>query len=180
MINPQTRQQIWNEFFDIEGTCRYYEAVHSRNARCHFWVRLSTLLLVAGAITSILDAMPWFNNIFGILAIAVATGLTIWDAVSNYQKKAAIAHIIHFQCSILRIELRDLWLSVDDKSADETRMREELLRLSRLHKEVENWAGFSDIQVDSKLSKRTASDAKQVLTDRYLRSNNPTEGTTAG
>ena len=168
MINQQIRRQIWNEFFDIEGTCRYYEALHAKNTRCHFFVRLFTLLLVAGAITSILDVLPALSNVFAPIAIALATGLTIWDAVSNYQKKAAIAHIIHFQCSRLRIELRNLWLSVDDKSADEEWMRGELFRLSRLHKEVENWAGFSDITVDTKLNTRIANDAKKVLKDRYV------------
>ena len=73
MINTQTRQQIWNEFFDIEGTCRYYEALHSRNARRHFWVRLLTLLFVAGAVTSILDALPWSNSLAGPIALVTAT-----------------------------------------------------------------------------------------------------------
>ena len=166
MVSQQTRNELWQELYDIERSCRYYESMYTRTARAHFWIRLVTLLLIAGSITAIMGLLP-FSDLFKAVVVASVTSLTIWDAVSNYPKKAAVAHAIHFHCSRVRTDLRDLWLLVYDEAVDDGDMRERVRQLARMSQEAENWAGFSDIQVDGKLNEKTSEDARKVLESRY-------------
>ena len=168
MVSDRTRQEVWQELLDIDRTCRYYEAVHSSATQWHFFIRIATLLLIAGSITAILDLLPWFNSIITAIVAVLVTGLTVWDAVSGYPKKAAIAQAIHFQCSKLRVELRDLWLSVDDETVDEAEIRQQVRYLARTSKETENWAGFVDIDTNQKLNKKTTKAAYDTIADRYI------------
>lgn len=167
MVSDRTRQEVWQELLDIDRTCRYYEAVQSSATRYRFGIRIATLLLIAGSIAAILDLLPWFNSIVAAIVAVVVTGLTVWDAVADYSKKAAIAQTIHFQCSKLRVEIRDLWLSVDDETVDEAEMRQQVRNLALRSKESENWAGFVDITTDQRLNKKTTKAAYDAVTDRY-------------
>ena len=109
------------------------------------------------------SAVQWMKAAF---AFAI-TGLTIWDVVANFPKKAAIAQVIYTQCAKLRVEWREIWLSVDDESTDESLLRQRILRLEREHHEIEGLAGYSDIRPDRKLNEQTAKDAHEVISRRY-------------
>ena len=167
MVTDQTRNELWNQLLDIDANCRYYEAVHSRTTTTHFVVRVITLVALAGSITAILNLLPWGNDLAKTLLVVLVTGLTVWDAVSNYPKKAAVAHLIHFQSVRVRSELRDLWFSVEDAAADEGDIRRRLRELIRMANEIETWAGFSDITVDVKLNRKTTDEADKVVADYH-------------
>jgi hypothetical protein len=167
MVTDQTRNELWNQLLDIDANCRYYEAVYSRTTTTHFVVRVLTLVFLAGSITAVLNLLPWGNDLAKALLVVAVTALTVWDAVSNYPKKAAVAHLIHFQSVRVRSEMRDLWLSVEDGSADEDDIRRRLRELIRLANEIETWAGFSDITVNTKLNRKTTDEADKVVADYH-------------
>ena len=167
MISDRTRQEVWNELLDIDRMCRYYEEVHSKAARWHLIVRLAVLVAVAGGIGAILGLIPGPTAVYQVILATAIAILTVWEVVSNYAKRAATAHAIHVHSSILRVQLRELWLSVDDDSAEETNVRQRVRELAYMSGEVENWAGASDITLDEKLNERTSKDAYTVVRNRY-------------
>ena len=167
MVNDQTRNELWQQLLDIDRNCRYYETVYSKATKKQFWTRVVTLIALAGSITAVLNLLPWGNDLVKTGLVALVTGLTVWDAVSNYPKKAAVAHVIHFQCAGLRVDIQDLWLSVDYESATEEDTRRRLRDLARRASEIENWAGFSDIEINGKLNRRTTEEAYAAVPDRY-------------
>ena len=123
MVNDKVRNAVWYNLSDIEMHCRYYEKTHSRATRMHLGIRVVTLLLVAGAITPIVDTIPGANGIVKAGLFGLATGLTIWDAVFSYAKKAGMAHAIYINCARLRVQWRSLWLSTSDSIVDEATLR---------------------------------------------------------
>ena len=167
MLLDSTRQEVWNEIRNVERNCRYYEIMHSRFTQRFFAIRLITLILIASGLSAMLDILPWANDIVKAIVIFGATGLTIWDAVSNYSKRASIAHVIHLHFARLRTEWRELWLSVDDESTDETAARHQIRDLFQRAVEVESWAGFSEMTVDKKLNIKTGLEADAIVKSRY-------------
>ena len=167
MISDRTRLEVWNGLLDIDRVCRYYEVVHAKAARWHLYIRLAVLVSVAGGVAAILEFLPGPTGVYQVILVTSIAVLTIWEIVSNYAKKAAVAHAIYIQSSMLRVQLRELWLSVDDDSVDEADVRRRVRELALISGEVENWAGASDITPDEKLNKRTQNDAYAVVNDRY-------------
>ena len=170
MISDRTRNEVWTGLLNINRTCRYYEKVHSRATRWTIWVRVGILVLVAGGVTAILDLLPLGDsgNLWAKAAIVLfLTSLTIWDVVANFQKRATIAQVIYTQCSKLRIEWRELWLSVDDASADEEQVRRQMALLERDRVESESWAGYSDVMPDKKLNEKAAQEAYDITEKQY-------------
>lgn len=167
MVSDQTRSELWNQLLDINHNCRYYEALRSKAVRRHFTVRIVTLVALAGSITAVLNLLPWGNDLVKTLIVALVTGLTIWDAVSNYSKRAAVAHFVHSQSVKIRSEMNDLWLMAGDGSIEDDDMRQRMLELSRSFGEVENWVGMSDIETDVKLNRKTTKEADEDVADRY-------------
>ena len=169
MISDRTRQELWSELLDISRMCRYYEALQSRYTRWHVGLRFTTLVAIAVGIGGVLELLPGpAGFISGVTAFGIAL-LTIWESVANYSKKAAVAHAIHFRCSQLEVDIRELWMSVDDDLPleGENEIRRDLRHLARMAKEVENWAGFSDIHTDYKLNEKTTRDAYDVAVKRH-------------
>ena len=170
MVSDRIRNEVWTGLWNIERTCRYYEEVH---ARATFWtitLRVLILLAVASGVTAIMDLLPLSDAVDQWMKAAVAfaiTGLTIGDVVTNFPKKAAIAQVIYTQCTKLRVEWIEIWLSVDDESTDEAGLRRRILRLERELQEIEGLAGFSDIKPDRKLNEKTTKDAHEVTAWKY-------------
>ena len=170
MVSDRTRQELWNQLLDIDRMCRYYEAQHNRATRLYVGIRLVTLIAIAGAVGSILDLIPGPTTVYQVLlAIGVAL-VTIWEAVFNYGKKSAVAQAIYVQAARIRIELRSLWLAVNDESdesSDDRDVRKKVRTLAGLAQEIENWAGANDFATDSNLNKQTTKEAFNVVSDRY-------------
>ena len=168
MISPTARNELWQNLLDINRMCRYYESLHSINTRKHFVVRVATLVLITGGITAVLDVIPNVDGFVTKTLVALpAVVLTIWDALANYSKKAAVAHASMVQSAKLRAELQDIWLEAEDDDVDEAGIRRRARELSFTIAEIEGWAGANDLQVDQKLNERTAKDAYKVVAERY-------------
>ena len=167
MVEKHTRLAVWNTLLDVERMCRYYEAVYSKAARYHFFIRLTTLLLITGSIAAILELLPAFNDLAKGLVVTTVAGLTIWDALANYSKKATVSQVIYVQCSKIRLDLRDLWVSIEDKLSDTIEARQRLYSLSSRIEEVTQWGGLIDLQIDRKTNKATTEGAYAVVKNRY-------------
>ena len=163
------RQEVWHSLIEIDRHCRYYETVHSRAMFKHTLIRVLTLLLIAGVVTPIVDLIPIGNEIVRASLFSLATGLTIVDAIVNFNKKAATAHAIYVNCDRLRVEWRNLWLSVADSTTDVDtgKLQQQMLDLSYRTSEVKGWASASDFTPDGKLNEQTARDSYRVVEARY-------------
>ena len=167
MLSDRTRQEIWNELLDVDRACRYYEAVYARATKWHLIIRVAVLVALAGGIAAILDFLPGPTAVYQVVLAALIAALTVWEAVANYAKKAAVSHAIYIQFTKLRVQLRDLWLLVDDEVVDEADVRRRVRELALMSGETENWAGASDITPNAKLNERTQKDAFNIVSDRY-------------
>ena len=164
------RQEIWHNLLDIDRYCRYYEIAHARNTRYHLLLRGATLLLIAGVVTPIVGLIPTgpIDEFVRAGLFSLATGFTIWDAIVNFSKRAAIAHAIYINCDRLRVEWRNLWLSVEDsKDVDEAALQQKNLDLAYRSAEVKGWAGANDLVPDGKLNEKTAKDSYEVVATRH-------------
>ncbi len=87
MVSDQTKNELWQQLFDIERNCRYYESLYTRTARWHFGIRFGTLTLIVVGIFAIPDSWPWFHDWIKAVIAFFAVVLTIWDVVSNHSKR---------------------------------------------------------------------------------------------
>ena len=167
MISDPVRTELWQHLLDVDRMCRYYEAAYAKATRTHLLIRVSTLILITGGIAALLDLLPWPTPNTEIIFASMATVLTILDAVLNYSKRAAVAHAIYVSGTRLRVELRDLWLSVEDGMANDSEIRRRMLDLSYRYAELEGWAGANDLTPDKNLNEEITQDAYQVVRGRH-------------
>ena len=57
-FSDAVRNELWQNLLDVNRMCRYYESVHSKNTFGHFFVRVTTLVLISGGVTAALDLIP--------------------------------------------------------------------------------------------------------------------------
>ncbi len=164
MVTDRTRNEVWQEYYDIARLCRYYEALHSRYLQHHLVLRVVLLVSMMSGIGSMLKLLP---DSVQLVATVVVAGLIVWEFAGNHAKKAAVAHVIFLQCSDLEAKWRDLWLSVDDEDANDATIRRENANLSRRSLEVTGSAGNADIGVNNKLNEESTKNASTTMAQRY-------------
>ena len=172
MVSPHIRQEVWNELLHINQNCRYYEAIHSRAVKTYFWLRVLTLGALALSLSVVVNLLPWGNDFGKVAVVVLVAGLTIWDAVSNYPKRAAIGNLVHFQFAMLRVEINDLWLSVNKESLNDDQVITKMSEIGRKTVELENWVGLSEIELDVKLNQKASDEADRDVADRFRKLGN--------
>ena len=176
--HEDVQNEVWQHLFSAEKNCRYYETLYSRMLRRYVVVRFLTLTAIIGGVFAIPDVGVWgtYSNVAKGGIVALAALLTIWDAVTNYSKKAVIAQMVYFHYTTVRSEWRDLWLTVGQEAEDidYNDIRMQITKLARRSNEIEIWAGLSDVAIDSKLNEKMGLDAKTVLEWRYPSSSGTT------
>ena len=170
MISEPTRREAWVGLLEISRTCRYYEALHTRFTFKYQVLRFVTLAAISVGLAGVLGLIPGLSTVTNPIIAAIIAVLMILESVTNYSKKAAVAHAIYFRCSQLRVDVEELWDAIGDADARDEDVRFKLRVLARTVKEVENWSGFGDFSVDQKLNERTAQDAYDYAENRYKRS----------
>lgn len=164
MVSEQTRSAVWRELLEAARLVRYYEALSDRHRKKHRLIRFLLLGATAGGIAALLELLPAELRLIasGLLAL-----LVVWDAVSDYAKKAAVLHAVSLECSRLEIEWRELWADANDPETDEAHVRSEIRRLARRCSEVTGWAGHADIPEDRSLNEKCEAIAYTVEAERY-------------
>ena len=163
MVSERTRNELWNHVYDIERLCRYYEAIRDKRNRDVVIAQAFVLVIAAGVLIHAMSSipMPWL----GLALCLDFTAITVLlGNVRGSARESASARIVYEQLTMLRIDLHNLWLLVDDESADEADIR---LIMDELARKVEVTTLQADLRVDKKLNKRTSAEAKQVLEGRY-------------
>lgn len=164
MVSEQTRSAVWHELLEVARLVRYYETLSDRHRKKHRWIRFLLLGATAGGIAALLELLRSELRLFasGLLAL-----LVVWDAVSDYARKAAVLHAVSLECSRLEIEWRELWGDANDPEADEAHVRNEIRRLARRCSEVTGWAGHADIPEDRSLNEKCEAIAYTIEAERY-------------
>ncbi len=166
-ISDSLRTEIWQNVLDVDRYCRYYEVVHNRAAQRHIWIRgLSLFAIILGA-TPFNDIFPIGGEYIRIILFAIAAGLTVWDAMHNYSKRASAAQFIYSGCDRLRIEWTRLWISVDSGTIDGSEAQRQLQDLSLRMSEITAQAGYNDIPLDDKINQRTTDAAYDMVSKRF-------------
>ena len=157
MVSDRTRNEVWQHVYDVERLCRYYEAMRDKMHRNIVIAQVVAALAAVGAI--IMVPMSAVAMIGCFVAVFVAFSMSV-----GYAGKSASARITYEQLTGLRIDIRNLWLLVDDESSDEADIR---LIVDELARKVEETTLRADLSVDKRLNKRTSAEAKQILEGRY-------------
>jgi len=174
--DTRTRNELWGLLFDLERTHRYYERLYSRFTTLYVWLRVIILLFLAsGSAVLVIATLPLPASVSVVVmffpagAGVVLVGLTVWDFVAGYPRKAAIIQGICMHLSYLRTEAHQLWLHIDDPEPrySESEVREQIYDMSQKWMELEHIARANDINVDHCLNMKTSMEARQVLTERY-------------
>lgn len=164
MTTDRTRNGVWQELLDAARLVRYYEALSDRYRRNHFVVRFLLLAAAASGVAALLDLLP---PGFQLAAGGLVALLVVWDAVSDYARKAAILHAIGLECDALEDEWRELWADIEDRDIDDAEVWRRNRRLARRLSEVTGWAGLVDVREDRKLNLRCEADAHRVTAARH-------------
>ena len=166
MVSDQTRNEIWQELLDSDRLVRYYAALANHYRRLH---ALTLLLLASGAASSfvaVLDVLPEDARLDAqLIANSVVGVVAVWVCIADYAKKAAVAHMISSQCLRLDIQWRDLWMDVE--RIGEGAARERLVALAKEMNEVTSRSGDAGIVDNSRLNKKSETDAFKTVSERY-------------
>jgi hypothetical protein len=168
MVNDQMRQELWHVLLDTDRTCRYYEAIHSKNTLRSACLRTGSivLILIASGTVVVLHVWPWLYAIQVGLGVTAAA-LTVFEVTFNYSKKASVAHTIYVGTAQVRLKLRELWTTVEDNSINEEDLRRQLRDLANQAVNIEGWAGVSDLTPDKTLNERITNAAYDYAPARY-------------
>ena len=172
-VQDRTYKELWELYYDLERTCRYYEVIHSRATRSFLYLRIGTLTLLAVGAVALLNLLPLLEDTYaamvaGLLAVALAA-LTVIDFAFNLPRRAAIALSIKVSLAHLRVDVEHLWREVyEHGNLTEEELRPRLRDLTLHWQELEGMAKAHDILTNDKLNKKTSLEAHQVLKERYM------------
>ncbi len=162
MVSDQTRNEIWQELLDSDRLVRYYTAVANYYRRMH---ALTLLLLASGAVSSFAAVVDLLPSSFQLIASALVSLVAVWVFVADYAKKAAVAHMISFQCGRLDIKWRNLWADVEH--VEDGAARERLFALANEMNEVTSRSGDAGLVDNRRLNEKSETDAFKTVSERY-------------
>ena len=168
MISDVARAEVWQSILEANRMCRYYEVIHSRNVHLFFVTRFLTLALISGGAAALLDVVPYTEGIVPkAIIVTLAIMLTIWDAIANYQKKAAIAYVVKMHSARVRARLQCIWIDVENNRISESELQPKIRDISLELSEIEGMAGAGDLPVNHRINKKTTRDAYEFAKSRY-------------
>lgn len=161
MFNPQIRSQVWQGLLDSERYVRYYSALADKYRRRHFYTRYSALVSVLAEAL----AIPLGLNIYLVWAVGVGIiFLVIFDAVSDFAKKAAVLDWISAEASESNVRWHMLWLNIEAYKINE---EEALSRQFDLLTRFNVVAGRLDVSIDDKINYQSEEIAFKVVESKY-------------
>ena len=162
MVSDQTRNDIWQELLDSDRLVRYYEALANRYQRLH---SLTLLLLGVSAASSFAAILDLFPDVVQLFASALVGITAVWMFIADYAKKAAVAHVISFQCRRLDLDWKDLWAAVE--SIDEAEARRRLGDLSNQMNIATQRSSDAGIVDNRRLNEECEALAFKTVQERY-------------
>ena len=162
MVSDQTRNEIWQELLDSDRLVRYYTAVANHYRRMHAFTLLLLAFGAASSFAAVLDVLP---SAVQLIASALVGLVAAWVFIADYAKKAAVAHMIRFQCGRLDTLWRNLWLEVED--IEEGAARERLVALAKEMNEVTSRSGDAGIVDNRRLNEKSEAEAFNTVSERY-------------
>ena len=163
-----TRRLVWIGLLNVNRQVRYYGELSDRYSKKS--KRLLILLAVAGSVEATLvltvgDPLSgaWKLLIF-IFAAAIAA-LSIWAAIEDYAKKAAVLRGINLECSYLETEWEDLWNRIH-RIDDDSTLRENR-RLNERLIAITSRSSPAGVHEDQKLNEKSWVDACNVMVQNH-------------
>ena len=165
------RLAVWNGLLDAERYVRYYGALAERYRRQHQIPRyIMAVAAVAGAIPIFFkEQFPLGVTAGAILLILAAVA---WDLLSDHGRKAAILDAISIECGEYETQLRDLWVSMEQrlaqgKSLDLASIHADLSMIEAAIDRVTARSSLAGVAIDTQLNEKVMSETNEVLTARF-------------
>ncbi len=172
MVTDQTRNAIWQDMWDAERYSRYYGSLSDSYRRRHKLTRFATLASVlVEATISVSYISTGVSGMWATVFLALIVGLgiaitilVIWDATSNYAGDAVALSWVSVDCALLNAQWADLWLDIESFAIDEDEAR---ARQRELIRKFNTFAVRIDVDLDEKTNEISASEASEVLREKY-------------
>ena len=172
MVTDQTRNAIWQDMWDAERYSRYYGSLSDSYRRRHKLTRFATLASVlVEATISVSYIGTGVSGMWATVFLALIVGLGIaiailvtWDATANYAGDAVALSWISVDCALLNAQWADLWLDIESFAIDEDEARS---RQRELIRKFNTFAVRIDVDLDEKTNEISASEASEVLREKY-------------
>ncbi len=159
------RDEIWNQLVDAERLVRYYGDLARYYNRCRWILRGAILLFCMTGITAFVESLPeWIN----LIVAAFLAGAVVWDAVMNYEKKAALLGIICVRCDRMLNQWRDLWNEVErEELLAEDALEEKFRHLRDDMTDVTEWATLCGISEHKRIHEKATKAAYETIQGYY-------------
>ena len=163
-----TRRLVWIGLLNVNRQVRYYGELSdrfSKKSKC-----ILILMAVAGSVeaTLVLTVEEPLSGAWKALIVILAAtiaALSIWAAIEDYAKKAAVLRGINLECSYLETEWEDLWNRVH--RIDEDSALQENRRLNERLIAITSRASPAGVHEDHELNEKSWVDACNVMVQNY-------------
>ncbi len=162
MATEYTRNEVWQGLLDTARLVRYYHALTDQYHRKRTVLRFLILVAATGSIGALLGILPPLMN---LIANSLIAACVAWDFVQDYATKAAVLHTIRNDCTALEGEWRTLWN--EQAYLTDRDILQRTVQLSQKLNTITGRAGEIGVQEDVALNTQCATDAYQVMKDRY-------------
>lgn len=161
-MTATTRKAVWIGLLNADRQVRYYGELSDRYSK---WSRgILIALAVSGSVEATLVFKEAWSPLIILFAVAVAA-FSIWAAVSDYAKKAAILSSINRDCSYLETQWQDLWGRID--RIDEDLALQESRKLEQRLIDATKRAADVGVHEDQELNKKSWVNACKVVSQNY-------------
>ena len=155
-----TRKAVWDGLIELDVSVRYCQNMHNRHQIWH--IVLSCILATSGAggIVSLLAHAPiWVQ----ITLNAIIPFIAIWSIVANEGKKAHIFYTLTGECTRLRNEYKELWMSVENYQLSNDDVLSKLKNLNNQYEDIKSRNG-SDLRLSNRINNRATTDSHKYFT----------------
>ena len=165
-VTEFTRNHIWNEIIDVARLSRYYETLHRRYQWKHNAVKIAVVIAsIVGSGIAVLGGEP--SRFAYPFASLVVLSAIVWGHSREYEKKAAILHVVTEDCAKLDSLWNQLWVKVSTNQTDEETAVKENQQLSDRLSEATARPGSASIEHDPKLNYELGPVAVKVVKNHY-------------
>lgn len=162
MPTEHTRNEIWQDLLDTARLIRYYDALADQYRYKQMVLRFVLLTAATSSMATLFDLLP---SILTLGANGVIAAGVMWDFMQDYSTKTAVLHAISSDCRGLEVEWQTLWN--EQAYLEDREVLHRITQLSHQLNVITGRAGAIGVRENAALNEQCATDAYQVMQDRY-------------
>ena len=168
MDNQALKDQVFEDFTEVEVYYRYYHRLYERYQRWRITVRVTMLVSVLAVGTPIYGSLPeeMALMVSGISAIVASLAILI-DFALDPTKKSIVSFTVSRDCGKLVEDYRQLWLDIENEAIDEGAAFNQFRDLADRIASTTARSADAGIVTNQRILDETTEKARRVMQDRY-------------